>query len=60
MRTKSLLLLFVTAFYFSTPLPAQEKFPDGTLIPDWFRQHDLTDIGKPGKRFIITDYGIVN
>ncbi|MDR2773317.1 MAG: exopolygalacturonase, partial [Tannerella sp.] len=36
------------------------KFPDGTLIPDWFRQHDLTDIGKPGKRFIITDYGIVN
>jgi polygalacturonase len=59
MRIKAL-LLFVTAFYFSTPLSAQEKFPDGTPIPDWFRQDDITDIGKLGKQFIITNYGVVN
>jgi polygalacturonase len=39
---------------------AQEKFPDGTPIPDWFRQNDNTDINKLGKRYRITDFNVKN
>lgn len=39
---------------------AQEKFPDGTPIPDWFRQTEIVNIETLGKKYIITDYGIVN
>ncbi|MDR0415670.1 MAG: exopolygalacturonase [Prevotellaceae bacterium] len=36
----------------------QEKFPDGTPIPEWFRQNDAVDINTLGKLFRITDYGV--
>ena len=39
---------------------AQENFPDGTPIPDWFRQNNPTDINKLGKRYRITDYNVKN
>lgn len=39
---------------------AQELFPDGTPISDWFRQTELTDIHQSGKQYRITDYGVVN
>ncbi|WP_206683996.1 rhamnogalacturonidase [Pontibacter beigongshangensis] len=39
---------------------AQEKFPDGTPIPDWFRQNKPTDITKLGKQYRITDYNLSN
>jgi polygalacturonase len=39
---------------------AQEVFPDGTPIPDWFRQNTPTDINKLGKRYRITDYTVKN
>ncbi|MDL2304723.1 exopolygalacturonase [Bacteroides sp. OttesenSCG-928-D19] len=44
----------------STFTSAQELFPDGTLIPDWFRQTEVTNINKLGKQYRITDYGVVN
>ncbi len=39
---------------------AQEKFPDGTPIPDWFKQNNATDINKLGKRYRITDFNVKN
>ncbi|WEK20475.1 MAG: glycosyl hydrolase family 28 protein [Candidatus Pedobacter colombiensis] len=39
---------------------AQEVFPDGTQIPDWFRQNKPTDITKLGKQYRITDYDLTN
>jgi polygalacturonase len=39
---------------------AQEKFPDGTPIPDWFKQNSPTDINKLGKHYRITDYTVKN
>ncbi len=39
---------------------AQDLFPDGTPIPDWFRQNKETDIKTLGKAYRLTDYGIVN
>ncbi len=54
------LLLFIIISYLSTPVFAQDNFPDGTPIPDWFRKNDLVTLDKLGKKFIITDYGIFN
>jgi len=39
---------------------AEELFPDGTPIPEWFRQNKATDISKLGKAYRITDYKIKN
>lgn len=47
------LTLNLTAF-------AKEVFPDGTPIPEWFRQNKLTDITKLGKQYRITDFGLLN
>ena len=38
---------------------AQETFPDGTPVPDWFRQTVRTDIGKLGRQYIITDFTVL-
>lgn len=39
---------------------AQDLFPDGTPIPDWFVKHNPTDVTKLGKLYRITDYNVVN
>lgn len=37
---------------------AADLFPDGTPIPEWFRQNKATDIAKLGKAYKITDHNI--
>lgn len=37
----------------------QEKFPDGTPIPDWFRQNEIVDIENLGNKYNLADYGLV-
>lgn len=56
-RLAGLLLVAITL---SGHAFAQEVFPDGTPIPDWFRQNTPTDINKLGKRYRITDYTVKN
>lgn len=46
--------------FFSVATFAQNVFPDGTPVSDWFRQTQLTDIRQLGKQYRITDYGVVN
>lgn len=41
-------------------LSAQDMFPDGTPIPEWFRQNRATDIKSLGKAYNITEYGVLN
>lgn len=41
-------------------LSAKEVFPDGTPIPDWFRQNEAVDIKILGNIYKITDYGVIN
>ncbi len=50
---------FLWMLVFSLPLVAKELFPDGTPIPDWFRQNVPTDINTLGKKYNIADYGVV-
>jgi polygalacturonase len=54
-----LFLAFLLFFSFSG-LKSQDKFPDGTVIPKWFKENKATDINKLGKKYILTDFGIKN
>lgn len=53
-------LSFLAAMLLSITLMAQEKFPDGTPIPNWFRETEVVDIEQLGQKHLITDYGVVN
>lgn len=39
---------------------SKEVFPDGTPIPDWFRQTEIVKLEDLGKSYRITDYGVLN
>lgn len=54
------ILALLLAVVFSLNLSAKDRFPDGTPIPEWFRQNEKADINKLGKHYRITDHGIVN
>jgi polygalacturonase len=55
-----LALLILVTLMLNGQVFAQETFPDGTPIPDWFRQNKPTDINKLGKRYRITDFTVKN
>lgn len=50
------LILFI--FFTSISVSAQDLFPDGTPVPDWFRDITPTDINKLGKKYNISAHGI--
>lgn len=57
------LLVFTLAILLQWPASAKQKkdlFPDGTPIPEWFRQIEDTNIQELGKSYRITDYGVIN
>lgn len=55
---KSFFLLIFIIFLTSISVSAQDLFPDGTQVPDWFRDIRPTDIDKLGKKYNFSDYGI--
>jgi len=54
----ALVLLMSATLSFSAS--AKDVFPDGTPIPEWFRQNKPTDINTLGKQYRITDYDVLN
>lgn len=54
------LLGAVIAMVLSMNLSAGERFPDGTIIPDWFREVKPTDINRLGTHYRITEHGVTN
>lgn len=38
----------------------QQTFPDGTPVPAWFSDTVKVDVGKLGRKYVITDYGVGN
>lgn len=54
--------MWLLALWLSLPmcLSAQEFFPDGTPISDWFKQSEETDVALLGKVYRLTDYGVQN
>lgn len=51
------ILTFFFSVLLSVQLVAQDKFPDGTPISDWFNDSKVVDIKTLGKQYVITDYG---
>ncbi|MCC8089164.1 MAG: exopolygalacturonase [Rikenellaceae bacterium] len=64
MNLKNLKFLAVIFFAVLVQLNASAQnpdlFPDGTPIPDWFRQIDKPDISRLGQNYRITDHGVAN
>ncbi|MDR1763865.1 MAG: exopolygalacturonase [Dysgonamonadaceae bacterium] len=59
MKCKILISVIAVFLIFSaSALRAQDVFPDGSPIPEWFRTTEKTDINKLGKAYRITDYGV--
>jgi polygalacturonase len=44
--------------FFSFSVSAQDVFPDGTPISDWFYKTTETDINKLGKHYRVTEYEV--
>ena len=38
-----------------TQIVAQEVFPDGKAIPEWFRENKEVNVNALGKKYSITD-----
>lgn len=61
---KLMLLLLATMLVIPTSFAARKAkknvdlFPDGTPVPEWFRQNEPVDIEKLGKKYVLTDYEI--
>ncbi|MGV8827274.1 MAG: rhamnogalacturonidase [Breznakibacter sp.] len=55
-RIKSTLYLLLLI---CLPLAAQDLFPDGTQIPDWFRKNEPVALKTLGKIYRVTDFGVV-
>ena len=61
MREYSIKYLFLCCFlWLAGSVFAQEKFPDGTPIPDWFADSRVTPVKELGGIYRITDYGVQN
>ncbi len=54
----AILLLVVLAIHGN--VIAQDLFPDGTPIPDWFKQNTPAGLNKLGKQYRITDFNVKN
>lgn len=54
------ILTLLTLLFFSVQLFGQDLFPDGTPIPDWFRQNEIRNLNSLGRKYNIADFGIVN
>ncbi|WP_207420356.1 rhamnogalacturonidase [Desertivirga brevis] len=59
-RNFRLALLLLVGLTLNFKSYAKEIFPDGTPIPEWFRQNKPTDISKLGKHYRISDFDVVN
>ncbi|WP_460539573.1 rhamnogalacturonidase [Echinicola sediminis] len=57
---KNYFILFLLVLISSRPVFAQkDTFPDGSPVPEWFREIVPTDIHQLGKHYRITDFGVV-
>ncbi|MDN3669511.1 glycosyl hydrolase family 28 protein [Echinicola jeungdonensis] len=55
-----LILFLILVLSFGSGFAQTDVFPDGTPVPEWFRETDPTDINQLGKHYRITDFGVEN
>ena len=52
------MLVYPMGFAAKKAKKSVDLFPDGTEIPEWFRQNEPVDVDKLGKKYVLTDYEI--
>ena len=52
-------VLLLTLFMLPILAVAQDVFPDGTKVPEWFHTIEPTNINILGKQYKLTDYDVV-
>lgn len=61
---KNIFRLFICIFAFSQITFSQKSsnatFPDGTAIPNWFKDYSKIELKNLGKKYCITDFGAIN
>jgi polygalacturonase len=61
---KNIFRLLICLIGFSQITFSQENntdsFPDGTVIPNWFKDYTKIELKNLGKKYTITDYGVKN
>jgi len=61
MKFHNISKLFYTScvlLFFTAKVKSQDKFPDGTLIPKWFKENKPTNLNTLGKKYLVTDNGL--
>lgn len=53
-------LVCVLSLVMSTLATAQDVFPDGTPIPDWFRDTKVPSLKTLGTQYVLTEHGVKN
>lgn len=53
-------VIFILFILVSATINAVDLFPDGTAVPEWFRDNKLTDVNKLGVQYVLTDFGVLN
>lgn len=56
---RSLLAAFVLLSSFAAHAEFK-TFPDGSKVPAWFNDTKVPDINRLGKKYVVTDFGVVN
>jgi hypothetical protein len=61
LEMKQIIALVIGTLVLWQCAPVQEKhtdiFPDGTVVPDWFKDTTKVELHQLGKQFVITDFG---
>lgn len=60
MKFKLILLTVLLITLSANAKKKQSAFPDGTAISEWFNDTTKVDVDKLGRKYVITDYGVVN
>ena len=50
----------LTAFVGINAMAKQDVWPDGTTMDQWFANREKVDVNTLGKRYVVTDYGVMN
>ena len=60
MRNVFIYCMLLAVSFFTMKMSAQETFPDGSPITKWFYETETVNVNKLGKKYKLTDHGVVN
>ncbi len=60
MKKTLILILALVLCFQAKAKQGKDTFPNGEEIPEWFKDSLRIDVSTLGKKYVITDYGVVN